>query len=186
MRLYETKSTEMFNTSSGRWEEGPKLPFSFFEHLRGLPSVIDGHVTFCGGNAAVTNACFKYVGENKTWQPFPNLMEKRAHASSVMLPDNRWWVIGGNVRTTEMFNTSSGRWEEGPKLPYSFFQHCSVQLNASHSWIYRGAGGPHIYDWVAQKWTVDGAAQRRASPACILLKDGRVMVAGDMEAPTSL
>ena len=68
---------------------------------------------------------------------YKNLHQISSHPQWNPLMIQGWWVTGGLVNssgsatpTTELFNSSSGTFVNGPDLPFALHKHCLVQIAA--------------------------------------------------------
>ena len=165
-------------------------------------AVINGKVTLCGGwyigppdsdhtyNSNTTNACFSLDPDSREWESFPGLHEDGHDGDSVMLPDGRWWIIGGfndendyYDDTTELYTEGQG-WAPGPTLPMINTYNCAANLGENFTLIAGGASPDTknktwLYDWGKLEYQevmdLDIPAQNHA---CIALDDENVMMAG--------
>ena len=90
--------------------------------------------------------------------------EIRSGGAAIETPQGLWITggyDGGPLKdTTEIFDTKTNFWFEGPILPNRLYDHCLVALNDTHSMVIGGYSTEErilaeawIYDWSQETWT---------------------------------
>jgi len=161
-----------------------------------MGAVINDMVTICGGwypdpiwndtmaDSHIVDACYYYDASTKAWEEFPNMLRDRSESASVVLPDGRWWILGGfgangPLDSTEIF--ADGFWLPGPKLPAKWSSGCNVQLG---DFTLLAGGVPitnrtWLFDWNTTEFIeVRGLSAPRDDLSCIALDDKTVMATG--------
>jgi len=124
------------------------------------------------------------------WTAAIGLSQPRANAASVILPDGRILIIGGDggsgsLQSVEVFGTD-GSVSPAAAMNVPRSQHFAVVLSDGRVLVGGGVssgGGTtnsgEIYDSSADTWTKTNAmAEARANATAALLQDGRVLIAG--------
>src|SRR5436190_5578150 len=124
------------------------------------------------------------------WTSAVNLSQARASATSVLLPDGRILITGGDggsgaLNSAEFF-TPNGTVSTAASMSASRSEHFAVALSDGRVLVGGGvsSGGgetnsAEIYDPAADSWTQTGAmTSARANASAALLQDGRVLIAG--------
>ena len=144
--LTNTETIDIGNNS-----EPPYYP----DHPRRLYAATGGflHQDFitCGG--AVTNQCFNFDG------PFTTMMMERKGAASVVLDNEKLWILGGenvsSIHSSTEYIFSDGRVEEGPSMPIPLTDHAMVKINKTTSFLVGGVDGMNTY-FNYKSWFYDG------------------------------
>ena len=117
-----------------------------------------GGYDFTSSSAAVTEKCYKLGASGS----FASMMTKRFHAASIVLEDEKMWILGGvsngfsTLSSTE-YIFSDGRNEDGPPMPIALDGHAMVKINDTTSLLvggYRSGHGQLAYSKMT--WFYDG------------------------------
>ena len=204
-----------FRNSSAPNCKLPLYPSPIEEPALMVYDEVDNVVRACGGkipgtspsNFNITTRCFTFDGSE--WEDMEETAAEYYYLDgpgSVTVPGVGWWVYScwitypfGCVEDEPIFSEiflSNHTWVPGPELPrynnsmqYNFpADHCTVQLNSSHTMITGGLMGKGtlttvwLYDWTRQQWTLGPSlSTARSKHTCITMDDGRVMVAGGID-----
>jgi hypothetical protein len=115
------------------------------------------------------------------------LITPRATHTATLLRNGEVLVAGGFgypssvLASTELYDPATGNWRVGASLNRPRSQHTATQLTDGRVLV---AGGPdnttEIYDPASGAWTITGNlnVRRSFSPAAVLLKNGKVLIAG--------
>ena len=125
-----------------------------------------------------------------TWNSTNSLTQARANAASVLLPDGRILIAGGEsgggpLQSAEIFGTN-GIVSSATSMNVARSHHFAVALSDGRVLVGGGttAGGgttnsAEIYDPMSDTWASAAAmTSARANATAVLLQDGRVLVAG--------
>ena len=125
-----------------------------------------------------------------TWTSWTTLSQARANASSVLLPDGRILIEGGDsgggpLQSAEIFATD-GTVSSATSMNVARSHHFAVALSDGRVLVGGGitSGGgttnsAEIYDPAADSWaSVPAMITARANATAVLLQDGRVFIAG--------
>jgi len=185
--------SQVYSPVAGTWSP------TRMAYPRGYPAAArtgDGRVVVAGGNYLNGYE----VGElfdpaSGTWRTTSSLIKPRQQPSSIVLPDGRVLVVGGDgggdlplLPTAEIFDASTGAWTATAPMQVG-------RANAGINLLHDGrvlvsggfAGGPgmtlghtcEIYDPATDTWTATGSMHdKRVFATSITLTDGRVLVVG--------
>jgi photosystem II stability/assembly factor-like uncharacterized protein len=148
----------------------------------------DGRVLVMGGRPANSSAAV-YDPTTNRWTATEPMVHDRLGAAAVLLPDGRVFVIGGSYdtgdhATTEFYDPTTGRWSRGPSMAHRKQMLQAAKLRDGRVLVVGaepGASfGAEIYDPATGHWARTGAplAFRFASAPLVVLRDGRVLMAG--------
>jgi N-acetylneuraminic acid mutarotase len=125
-----------------------------------------------------------------TWTSWTTLSQARANASSVLLPDGRILIEGGDsgggpLQSAEIFATD-GTVSSATSMNVARSHHFAVALSDGRVLVGGGitSGGgttnsAELYDPAADSWaSVPAMITARANATAVLLQDGRVFIAG--------
>jgi MBG domain (YGX type)/Galactose oxidase, central domain/Kelch motif len=128
------------------------------------------------------------------WLPAGSLSATRASASTVLLPDGRLLVTGGNdasgpLATTDILDTS-GNFIPGAPMHFARSSHMAVTLQDGRVLVAGGTGADgrptdtaEIFDPAANTWSMPSPLLvPRSGATATLLPDGRVLVAGGVSS----
>ena len=79
------------------------------------------------------STCYSFLDDH--WRERQPLLESRAHAASVRIGEDGWWITGGEDGAGEPLDSTELQPEPGLKfmisfnLPYRVSRHCLVRLN---------------------------------------------------------
>lgn len=148
-----------------------------------------------------TNACYTYERyTKKTWVQSPKgLLTARAFSASVVMPDGRFWILGGAgknavLQTTEFLTLSEQgitAVTDGPAMLEPLMSHCAAWVTPSQVLVLGGFSSAindytpvaAIYDfsleqWIKKPWMNPGP---RIDAACLNVGIGgqrRILLAG--------
>ena len=119
-----TATTE-FMDESGSWEMGFDLPAKTFGHC--MVNIDKDHVFMTGGyhleSSAFRSSYIFQEGSNSPRQVENMLYPRFAHSCAIL--ENKNVIVAGGFnstrfmhKNTEIFSFETGRWTEGPDLPY--------------------------------------------------------------------
>lgn len=130
------------------------------------------------------------------WTTTSNLSQARSNSASVLLPDGRILLIGGDggsgaLSSAELFGTD-GAVTPAAAMNVARSRHFAVVMSDSRVLVGGGTttGGAttnsaEIYDPTANSWTqINSLTSARANATAALLQDGRVLIAGGDNAGT--
>jgi hypothetical protein len=175
-------STEMFNSSDGAFDAGPKMTLPRDEPTATLLG--NGRVLILGGGS--TSAELYDLAANK-FVTTGALAQSRYGQSATLLADGQVLIIGGGAKQTELYDPRTGRFRLSAKLHSDRIYHTVTQLHDGTVLI--AGGSPYarsaavdsteIYD-EARRTVRAGPkmAETRAGQTATLLFDGRVLIAG--------
>lgn len=107
---------------------------------------------FCGGhvdsNEGYTKNCYAYM--NSSWIESNSLIKSRYSASSVILADKRYWIIGGyngsyTISSSEIKMDKDSDFDMSTNLPEPMEGHCTSVINETHVFI----GGSYYHTKMA-------------------------------------
>lgn len=141
------KSTEIFNTSTGQWLQGPAMALPRAHHVA---FAYKNKVIVGGGNSALANgnSAELYDDANPAaWSSAGNMLENRSFATVNTLQTGKLLVAGGYAanalsQTTETFDPLTGEWAEGPIMARAHSTHGSAQLPGGRVLVAGGSGEP--------------------------------------------
>jgi len=159
---------------------------------------INGMVMVCGGfdGQAVHAECFALRPEpGDVWEPLKEMMYPvfRGGFSKFGNPEEEgefFWVGGGSsdavsaVSSSQIYDSSTGTWFEGPELPMALDGPCFAKLDNTHTLVtggyQNGEAKNWIYDFDNYEFIPVGdfVGGDRMVHGCAAMADGRVMVAG--------
>ncbi len=158
-----------------------------------------------GGTGAALRTAEVYDPSSDTWSSAGATEIERHCPVAVRLPDGRALLTGGlmwrapdlPMAVADIFDPASGEWASADSMNDRRVGHKAVLLRDGRVLVIGGADRRHglnrwnamasteLYDPSTDRWTRTGdMAQRRASPTVTLLRDGRVLVAGGLDAAT--
>ena len=160
-RLSKTETLTIGNNAQ------PQSQYS--DHPRKIDGATGGFLNkkfiTCGGDdrdEGFTDKCYKLGSEI----PFATMMVKRYTAASIILEDEKLWILGGirddNTHSGRLSSTeyifSDGRNEEGPPMPIALVSHAMVKINQSTSFLVGGVTSQGISKrtWYYDKKWIDG------------------------------
>jgi len=97
---------------------------------------------FCGGhvdsNEGYTKHCYRYMDDS--WTESQSLIKSRYSASSVILADQSYWIIGGyngsyTISSSEIQMDKESEFVMSVNLPEPMEGHCTSIINATHVFI---------------------------------------------------
>lgn len=197
--------TAIFDTASGRWTEGPKLPFA-----RHHPVLATAHdhvyafggfrVTADGGWVAIPDAV---VMEHSAWKalaPMPRLqcetvavtLSGRIHIASGRAPkgdSNRTWTDQGDIALHQVFDPRVNRWSTAAPCPLARNSATGAEIGG----MFYLAGGRRVgggnsaqldrYDPKADRWETLRPMPRAAGGLAGAAAGGRLYVFGGEGGP---
>jgi len=135
--------------------------------------------------------CFVLVMDNTSglleWKEFPGMKSKRAYATSILLEDGSWMILGhgdgdGDVTLkSEIFNISTNSWSYGPEFPFERQMFCAVSIDKTLIlWVGEGEGQCFLFNTRDETFKEVACLQSgaRHSHSCARTADGRVAVVG--------
>ena len=158
-----------------------------------------------GGTGGALRTAEVYDPSSNTWSSVGATEIERHCPVAVRLPGGRALLTGGlmwrapdyPMPIADIFDPSSGGWMSADAMNEPRVGHKAVLLGDGRVLVIGGADRRHglnrwnaiasseLYDPSADRWTRTGdMAQSRASPTATLLRDGRVLVAGGLDAAT--
>ena len=157
-----------------------------------------------GGTGAALRMSEVYDPSSNTWSSVGATEIERYCPVGVRLPDGRALLTGGlmwratdhPMAVADIFDPASGAWVSADAMNDPRVGHKAVLLRdgrvlvigggdrrRGHRW--NAIASSELYDPATDRWTQTGdMGQRRASPTATLLQDGRVLVAGGLDADT--
>ncbi len=204
MPPFGLSSTEIYRGDPQDFVKGPKMAVARVMHT--ASSLGFGRVLMAGGvnaNGLVTKTCEIFDLGKGVFLSTGSLAVPRAGHRAVTLPDGRVIVIGGTsdvsttlkalgamLKTTEIYNPSTGTWTAGPSLPAPIAGNGAVLLPNGKVLITGGVvlGATNLpgnstacYLFDPKTNTISTAASlpfATALHSATVLKSGRVLVAG--------
>jgi tRNA A-37 threonylcarbamoyl transferase component Bud32 len=196
-------SAELYDAASGSWTTTASM-----SRARSYASVtvLDGGKVLVAGGA-LDNAPLAlaelYDPVLGSWSAIAKMSVPRVHHTATLLADGRVLVVGGGISrktrasttSAEIYDPGTGRWTRTGSMAVGRSYHTATLLNDGRvlvvggSSTYVGAGtvraSAEIFDPRTGRWT---AAHRmlihRYVHDAVLLKDGRVLVAGGWASTT--
>lgn len=179
--------------AAGRWQELPDLSV-----VRGGTTAVllrDGRVLAVGGGIGAIPLDGAEIFDPATlrWTRTGSLHEARRGNATALLRDGRVLVTGGVAGNTvlasaEVFDPATGSWSLAAPMHEPRFNHVLTTLPDGRVLAVGGTGSDgvtalasaEVYDPTRNTWTpVPGGLQvARTGARAVLLKDGRVLVAG--------
>ena len=165
-----------------------------------------GHTTFilpfddliltCGGEIGffqgTSRSCFAYDKIKGNWTLHSSFTTKRIHAISITM-EKSVYVLGGVIsnKTSEILETGSKIWIEGPEIPDGTANACGVRFNEIEFMLIGGSADAAkrilIYNTENKQWRQFSKELEigRSKHACII-SDNNLMVIGgiDMDGNT--
>ena len=164
LRLSKTETLTIGNNAQPQ--------FQYPDHSRKIAGATGGFLNndfiTCGGyysdesNTDCTNACDPSTFTDKCFklgseEPFATMMTKRNLAASIVLEDEKIWILGGSsskysdsTLSSSEYIFSDGRNEDGPPMPIALQVHAMVKINETTSFL---VGGIHNLDYFYSKRT---------------------------------
>ena len=113
----------------------------------------------CGGMdsvAEITDKCYMLGSEG----PFATMRTKRWMAASIVLEDEKLWILGGISSSNSRLSSteyifSDGRNEEGPPMPITLESHAMVKINETTSFLVSG-GNNDSWTYSKRTWFYNG------------------------------
>jgi Kelch motif len=151
-------------------------------------ALADGRVLAIGGGHADSSAAL-YDPTSDRWTATAPMVHDRMGEAAVLLADGRVFVIGGSYdngdhATTEFYDPTAGRWSRGPSMAHRKQTLQAARFRDGRVLVVGaepgGTFGAEVYDPATGRWTPTGAplAFRFASAPLVVLRDGRVLMAG--------
>lgn len=115
------------------------------------------HLLVCGGSLHYENvaSCREYNYSTNSWADSEvRLLEARYQATSIVMDDGSWWVLGGvgadgkRVNTTEIMAHGSKTFQQGPMLPAAVNEHCILRINETHHFLAYGTEAATRDSWL--------------------------------------
>lgn len=199
-----TGSVERYNPVTNSWTAGESLQIPRADHTATL--LTSGLVLVTGGfgQAGALSSVALYDPVTNRWQGFvppPSLLRPRYDHTATLLPDGRVLVAGGfspsgSEATAELYNPYDGSWSPAPSMTTPRAEQTATLLADGTVLVAGGAvlsGGQttvtssvEIYDPVGNRWvSVSAMNVPRYAQVAQRLLDGRVLVAGGLDAPAS-
>ncbi len=147
----------------------------------------DGKVLVTGGtnyfvSMAPFASCELFDPTTNTWTNTGSMNKARSFHSTVVLPDGRVLVTGGDgYLTAELYDPATGTWSLTGSPAYGRRHGVSVLLKDGRVLVAGGNTGTQaeIYNPATGTWTQAGAmAQARTEHAAVVLSNGTVLVFG--------
>ncbi len=200
-------SAEIYDPVTGRWAPTGSMNYPRYDHQMVILS--DGRVLVAGGvpRGVSTEAipeCEIYDPETGIWSRTGSMsVHRRTQFTLSPLPDSRALAVGGAIswtlkatETAEIFDSKSGRWSFTGPLPTTRSGHNATVLQDGAVLIVGGWEHPHdhdsgvfldtalIYKPSQTSWVIGSSAagMKTQDSSALLLKDGRVLVAGGSDA----
>ena len=123
----------------------------------------DDHLLVCGGSLHYENVaeCREYNYSTNAWSNSDvRLLKARYQATSIVLDDGSWWVMGGvgadgkRVNTSEIMDPGTRIFRSGPDLPAAVNEHCIVRVNETHHFIAYGTEAATQDSWLFEMATM--------------------------------
>lgn len=184
--------TELFNTTTQRWEYGP--PMNKGRAYHHLVRMNDGSIMAIGGFAERT--CEILDLNDWTWSYTDSVNVKKYWwgRTSTLMEDGNILITGGanfdsSFASCEIYDVDSGKWRLTGKLKTSRERHIATLLNDGRILVTGGRThnqSPFVYqksceifDPVTEIWSyVDSMEYPRIDHSATLLPDGRMLVVG--------
>ena len=134
-----TKTVEIFGAPSCQL---PPLLYGSIGHITFLLPM-DNLILTCGGEIGFfqgfSRSCFAYDKIKGNWTLHSSFATKRIHAISVTM-ENSVYVLGGTSsnKTSEMLESGSKTWIEGPEIPDGIVHSCGVRFNQNEFMLIGG------------------------------------------------
>ena len=127
----------------------------------------------CGGEnyfeEGYSDKCYKLGSEGS----FATMMMERSYAASIVLEDEKLWILGGwDVNSYNLYSSKTvwmptslysteyvftdGRNEEGPPMPIGLNSHKIVKINETTSFLVGGFTGGWTGDYSKRTWYYNG------------------------------
>lgn len=99
-----------------------------------IGAFVGGKAVVCGGE---DNTCHSLSDSSSDWQVSNPLNVRRDFAAGVMVEEGRWWVIGGddgsgNLFSTQVYEPDTERFVNGWQMPFATSEHQVVRVNETH------------------------------------------------------
>jgi N-acetylneuraminic acid mutarotase len=199
--------TELFNPVTNSWTDAGMLSQSRCGHIAAL--LTNSRVLVAGGENGENTLSSSEVFDPVTgqWTPTGDLNVARSEAVAVQLRDGRVMVTGGlsrvngslvTLNAVEIFDVNFGKWEQAAPMLKNRYGHTVNLLpgglvlvvgglEVSKDNVKRFMGSVDVYDPEGNTWTpLASMEEPRAYHTATLLTDGRIFVAGGMNAETLL
>jgi hypothetical protein len=197
-------STEIFDPRTGRSTEAPPLPSARADiAVAVLPG---GRVLLAGGfdGSRASDMAEIYDPPSGAFLPAGRLGVPRTGAAAALLPDGRVLLAGGGAgargalvasSATEVYDPASNRFSRSGALNDRRYKHAAVTLQDGRVLVVGGSDerdysgklrSLELYDPATRRFTRAGAtraARFKLSDAVVVLRDGRVLIAGGASHP---
>ena len=136
-----TKTVEIFGAPSCQLPIPPLL-YGNIGHITFLLPM-DNLILTCGGELGFfqgfSRSCFAYDKNKGNWTLHSSFAIKRIHAISITM-ENSVYVLGGitSSKTSEILESGSKTWIEGPEIPDGVIHSCGVRLNKNEFMVIGG------------------------------------------------
>jgi len=164
--------------------------FSDYQSWGLVAGFVNGNIIVCG-TILLGDQCHSLNISTGQWEPFMSMNSRRFMASSVMLSNGDFMVLGGDNGYTwnmdsEYFSIEQQQWVTGPSIPNLMVGSCAVEMNDTHFLITGGWDHAHdnFYSYISdgkEFVQTNSFSIGREDHACGLMPDGRIMVAGGQE-----
>ena len=156
LRLSKTETLTIGNNAQPQ--------FQYPDHPRKIHGATGGFLNndfiTCGGEDSFveTDKCYMLGSEG----PFATMMRKRYLAASIVLEDEKLWILGGWDGSSRLSSTeyifSDGRTEDGPPMPIAICEHAMVKINDTTSFLVGGniEGVSSQKSWFYDKKWING------------------------------
>ena len=151
IQLSKTETLNIVNNAQPQ-SQYPDLPRKIHGATGGF---LNNDFITCGGEDSFveTDKCYMLGSEG----PFATMMRKRYLAASIVLEDEKLWVLGGSDGNSGLSSTeyifSDGRNVEGPPMPMALARHAIVKIDETTSFLVGGRIGSY---WIEKSWYYNG------------------------------
>lgn len=140
-------------------ESVPNFPIAM---KGGVITVFNKRVKVCGGIDGKRRYIQECYSLNEEWTFYLNMVMARAFASAVNVPEEGWWVTGGESEDGEILYSTdllsiegTEKFAPGPNLPQTLSRHCIVRMKGSKFMLVGGQSASRNFSSRAWLMTFD-------------------------------
>ncbi|HEY7503809.1 MAG TPA: kelch repeat-containing protein [Gemmatimonadales bacterium] len=176
-------------------DEGVNLEMTEARYYHTISPLPGSRALIVGGfdGNTVRRSAEIFTESTRSFAATGDMAEARGRHAAAPLPDGRVLVTGGlvpvgggpatiDVRSTELFDPSTGAFAAGPDMTVTRFNHSAIALDDGRVLVLGGNGrnSAEVYDPVANEFTAVGNMEvnHGLGHQAVKLLDGRVLVVG--------